>query len=113
MCKARWCSLWMLALMAPAVSALTAQHAQPTNYDNILTLRVYPDLVRVPTLVLGNNLQAIPSIAESRFFVSIDGGPKFRVTRARLEGDDPVSLAILLDPSEPQVNIMGRSPQYK
>jgi len=97
--------LCALALTALGVSSLAAQNGQPTHDDNILTLHVYPDLVQIPTLVLGRNYQAIRPIAESRFFVSIDGGPKFRVTHARREGDDPISLAILLDLSQP-VNLM-------
>jgi hypothetical protein len=71
-----------------------------------VTLRVYPDLVQIPTLVLGTNHQAIPPIPENRFFVSIDGGPKFRVTHARREGDDPIPLAILLDVSHGNANLM-------
>jgi hypothetical protein len=66
---------------------------------------VYPDLVQIPTLVLGKNHEAIGPIAERRFFVSIDGGPKFRVTHARREGDNPISLAILLDLSEPKADL--------
>jgi hypothetical protein len=67
---------------------------------------VYTDLVEIPALVLGTDHRAIPPIAESRFFVSINGGPKFRVTHARLEGEDPISLAILLDLSQPNTNLM-------
>ena len=39
------------------------------------------------------------SIAENRFSVSIDNGPWFRATHVRREGDDPISLSILLDVS--------------
>jgi hypothetical protein len=99
-------SLCALALTALGVSAVAAQNGQSAHDDNILTLHVYPDLVQIPTLVLGTNHQAIRPIPESRFFVSIDGGPKFRVTHARLEGDDPISLAILLDLSQPKANLM-------
>jgi hypothetical protein len=98
--------LCALAFTALGVSAVAAQNGQSANDDKILTLHVYPDLVQIPTLVLGRNYQAIRPIAESRFFVSIDGGPKFRVTHARREGDDPISLAILLDLSQPKANLM-------
>ena len=40
------------------------------------------------------------------FFVSLDGGRKLRVTHARLEGDDPISLTILLDLSQSNPDIM-------
>jgi len=103
-----WRGLCALAFMALGVSALVAQNALPTHDDNITTLRVYADLVQIPTLVLGKNYQAVPPIAENRFFVSIDGGPKFRVTHARQEGDDPISLAILLDLGQSETELMNR-----
>ncbi len=80
-----------------SIIGLAAQ--QPTPQDEpIRTLHVYTDLVQVPTLVLGRNLELItPPIAEQRFSVSIDYGPWFRVTHARKEGNDPISLSILLD----------------
>jgi hypothetical protein len=67
------------------------------------TLHVYTNLVQIPTLVLGHNLKPIAPIDERSFFVSLDGGPKLRATHARLEGDDAISLAILIDlsPSNP------------
>jgi hypothetical protein len=91
--------LWKAGLFAiSGVIGLAAQQ-QPTSQDEpIHTLHVYADLVQVPTLVLGRNLELItPPIAEQRFSVSIDYGPWFRVTHARKEGNDPVSLSILLD----------------
>jgi hypothetical protein len=108
MAQAARCGLCALTLMVLGISAHAAQNGQTMRDENILTLRVYPNLVQIPTLVLGNNHQAVPPIAESRFFVSIDGGPKFRVTHARLEGNDPISLAILLDLSQGEGDLMGR-----
>ena len=107
MVQGAWRGLCALALTALGVSALAAQNALPTDDDDITTLRVYADLVQIPTLVLGKNYQAVPPIAENRFFVSIDGGPKFRVTHARLEGDDPISLAILLDVNQSESELMN------
>ena len=75
--------------------------------NDVPTLHVYPNLVQVPALVLDDELNPIVSIAEERFFVSVDGGPKFRVTHARLEGDDPISLAIVLDVSQPFPRLMA------
>jgi VWFA-related protein len=65
--------------------------------NGVPTLHVYTNLVQVPALVLDQNRKPIVPIAEGRFFISLDGGPKFRVAHARLEGDEPISLAILLD----------------
>jgi hypothetical protein len=100
-------------MLAMGAIALAGQDAAPAAEGNpIVTLHAYTDLVQVPTLVLATNRGPIENhgqverIAEDRFFVSIDGGPKFRVTHARLEGDDPISLAILLDLSQPKETLM-------
>ena len=61
------------------------------------TLHVYADLIQVPVLVMGPGWNPIPRIANDRFRVSIGGGPPYRVQHVRLEGDDPISLGILLD----------------
>jgi hypothetical protein len=82
--------------------------ALPAQDDGVPTLHVYPNLVQVPALVLDDDLKPIVPIAEKRFFISVDGGPKFRVTHARLEGDDPISLAIVLDFSQPFPRLMAK-----
>jgi hypothetical protein len=72
----------------------TSENASP------LTLHAYTNLVQIPTLVLGRNLKPMAQIDERSFFVSLDGGRRLRVTHARLEGDDPIALTILLDVSQ-------------
>jgi hypothetical protein len=67
--------------------------------------------VQIPTLVLGSDRKPMPRIDEQRFFVSLDGGRKFRVTHARLEGDDPISLAILMDLSHPNQGVVAGADQ--
>lgn len=81
--------------------ALAGQEQQRAADDSVPTLHAYTDLVQIPVLALGYDREPVASIAPARFHVSLDGGPRFRVTHARLEGDDPISLAILLDVSEP------------
>jgi hypothetical protein len=77
---------------------LRAQDASTPQDEPIHTLHVYTNLIQMPTLVLGPYREQIKKpIAESRFSVSIDSGPWFRATHVRLEGDDPISLSILLD----------------
>ncbi len=74
--------------------------ARTRQDEPIHTLHVYANLVQIPTLVLGPNRERLEkSIAENRFSVSIDNGPWFRATHVRREGDDPISLSILLDVS--------------
>ena len=64
----------------------------------IPTLHVYTNTIQIPVLVLGPKQERITeSIAAKRFWVSFDSGPWFHVTHVRPEGDDPISLSILLD----------------
>ncbi|MEO6909754.1 MAG: hypothetical protein ABI158_02375, partial [Edaphobacter sp.] len=87
-------------------AALTAQDkstsatAETVQNVSIPTLHVYKNLLEVPVLVLRPNGDRIKKpIADERFSVSLDAGPWFRVTHVRREGDDPVTLSILLDVS--------------
>jgi hypothetical protein len=82
-----------------AGSAGTAHH----------TLHVYANLIQIPTLVLDPQRRPLKKpIAENRFSISIDSGPWYRATHVRPEGDDPISLAILLDPSGDTAELMPK-----
>ena len=63
------------------------------------TLHVYANLVQIPTLVLSPRLKPLPPLEAERFDISLDAGPLFHPTHIRLEGDDPITLDILLDVS--------------
>jgi hypothetical protein len=86
-------------------TAVIAQEAPQVKVPEVVdggvpTLHVYTNLVQVPTLVLKRNQDPIEKpIAESRFSISIDSGRWFRATHVRREGDDPISLSILMDVS--------------
>ena len=80
--------------------ALVAQQPTAVVDGGVPTLHVYANLIQIPTLVLGANRERLKTpVAESRFSVSIDNGPWFRASHVRQEGDDPISLSILLDVS--------------
>lgn len=81
----------VLLALGGLAAALVAQE------EGVPTLRVYTDLVQIPTLVLSGSGQAMPVLSQHRVFVRIDGGPPFHVTHVRMEGDDPIALSILLD----------------
>jgi hypothetical protein len=72
------------------------------------TLHAYTDAIQIPVLVLSRKHEPIKPVAADRFSVSLDGGPQFRATHVRLEGDDPVSLSILIDVSEPQAELLPK-----
>ena len=103
--------LLILAAITAALSgtALMAQVVSPAADGGVPTLHVYTNLVQVPTLVLTTNQDLIDKpIAENRFSVSIDSGRWFRATHVRREGDDPVSLSILLDVSGDAADLMPK-----
>ncbi|QHN04268.1 hypothetical protein FTO74_13525 [Granulicella sp. WH15] len=83
----------ILAACAVLSRAQTAQDEPPP----LATLHVYEGLVQVPTLVLSDNRLPLKPIPQDRFSMSLDSGPKFQPTHVRLEGDDPIALAIVLD----------------
>jgi hypothetical protein len=90
------CVAGLLAVWGGRV--LAAQTVQVPQGGQVPTLHVYTNLVQIPTLVLGHGLEQIEKpIAENKFSVSMDSGPWFRATHVRREGDDPISLAVLLD----------------
>ena len=64
------------------------------------TLHVYQNILQASVLVLQPNRDRIGKpIDAERFSVSLDAGPWFRAAHVRREGDDPISLSILLDVS--------------
>jgi hypothetical protein len=86
----RWlCMLGVAAGLGGTL--LVAQDAGTT------TLHVYANLVQIPVLVLSPGREPMAPIAASRFGISLDDGPLFRATHVRMEGDDLISLSILLD----------------
>lgn len=86
-----------LCLCALAFSAGSNPSRLAAQESATPTLHVYANLVQVPTLVLSPTRGRIAPVAPSRFSVSIDSGPFFRATHVRPEGDDPISLSILVD----------------
>jgi hypothetical protein len=86
-----------LPLIPQTRAPATTQQSEPSQHDSPYTLHVYADLVQIPTLVLDADLGPLPPIAIDRFNITLDSGPRFRPTQMRLEGDDPIDLAILLD----------------
>ena len=104
--EVRGCGGIVLVALLLAVGVLVGTVA--AQDEGIPTLRVYTDLVQIPTLVLDSDRQPIPDVAERSFIVRIDGGPPFHVTHVRMEGDDPIALSVLLD-----LHAMGTSELMK
>ena len=94
--------------LAHSEVALAVQQEPPPREEPIPTLHVYENLIQIPTLVLDSERRPLKKpIAANRFSVSIDSGPWFRATHVRQEGDDPISLSILLDVSGDSSELMA------
>lgn len=111
--KAAMCQICML--LAALVFGSIAARAQdgktiPIAPDHPYTLHVYEDLVQVPSLVLNPLHASYRGLTAANFFISLDSGPKFHPKHIRLEGDDPISVTLLLDDSDvvknPQVRAL-------
>lgn len=104
-------TIGMCALGLAGEGVVRAQDA-PTPQNQpiqpIHTLHVYANLMQIPVLVLSSYRTPMAPIASSKFFVSIDSGPRFRPTHVRLEGDDPISLSILLDARESDEELLPK-----
>ncbi len=67
------------------------------------TLHVYMDLIQVPVLVLSTSFEPLKKpVDPGRFAVSLDSGPAFKPKHVRVEGEDPITLGILLDMNSPE-----------
>lgn len=103
------CACWLALLQAQAGLEVQAQDQSPQKEEPIHTLHVYTNLVQIPTVVLGPNRERISRVIPgSKFSVSIDSGPWFPATHVRQEGEDSISLSIVLDVSGHTVDIMPR-----
>ena len=100
-----------VAVLAAALNGvgLMAQ-AEPKVVDGgVPTLHAYANLIQIPTLVLGLTREPVRKpIDASKFSISIDSGPWFRATHVRQEGEDPISLSILLDLSGDTAKLMPK-----
>ena len=94
--------------LAQSEVAFAVQQEPTAREEPIPTLHVYTNLIQLPTLVLDPQRRPLKEpIAANRFSVSIDSGPWFRATHVRQEGDDPISLSILLDVSGDSSELMA------
>jgi hypothetical protein len=87
--------LLITAGLTLATGTLAAPAQEPAPY----TLHAYANLVQVPALVLDMDRKPLPPVKREQFSISLDSGPLFHPTQMRMEGDDPITLAVLLDVS--------------
>ena len=86
---------WLLASFA---HAQTEQPQDPSADAPAYTLHVYTNLIQIATIVSKDG-DAVKGLTPERFVVELDGSRQIKPARVRVEGDDPISLAVLLDVS--------------
>jgi hypothetical protein len=87
------CAALQVAAQSPSQTAGSVQ--------DVPTIRVDARLLEIPVLVLGPKRQSIPPIDPQSFLVQIDHDARFHPRHVRVEGDDPITLTILVDVSTP------------
>lgn len=99
---------WAGVLVLVGAVSLGAAGAQQ---EQGFTLHAYADLVQVPALVLDARLRPLRhAVDPERFMVSLDSGKRFSPTKVRVEGDDPLDVAIVLDVSGSQKKLVESFP---
>jgi hypothetical protein len=110
-----WICIFALTLaptMAQTPAAATpAPSPSTTTPPPIQTLHVYANLEQIPVLVLTADHLRVKSVDTSQFRVSLDSGRPFIPAHIRREGDDPISLAILIDTSRPKNGLLPQLAQ--
>jgi hypothetical protein len=107
--RKRLLECFVLLAIVGCGTVVRAQDAPKPQDEPMTTLHVYTNLLQVPVLVLGSNRERLRKpIPESKFSVSIDSGRWHAATHVRQEGDDPISLAILLDVSGDEADLMSK-----
>ena len=85
----------LICFTAAALIATSAHIAQAQN----ATQQAAPRTLEVPTLVLTSDPKPLPLVDPSKVSVTIDKMRSFHPEHVRLQGDDPITLAILVDVS--------------
>ncbi len=86
-----------LAIPVPGAVKTTDEMGDEAADTPRATLHVYANLMQVPVLVLDSDRERMKPVPESKFRLRVDSGPPFKPTHVRREGDDPLELAVLID----------------
>jgi hypothetical protein len=90
---------------SPGNQGAPAQDAASRPY----TLHAYEDQVQVPALVLNSQQGSYQNLGPRDFAITLDSGPPFHPSHIRIQGDDPMNLAVLLDASDSGIDSLSPS----
>ena len=99
--RCAWFVCAIVVSLALGCGPASAQQGEPlpSTPGAPYTLHVYEDLVDIPSLVLNSKHGSYRGLNAANFTIRLDSGPPFHPRHARLQGDDAVSFALLLDDS--------------
>ena len=96
--------LLLAAISAPPLYAQEPPTPPPTS--SAFVLRLDSRIAQVPTLFFSRDHRPLPPLDPQHINISLDGGKRFHPSHIRPEGDDPITLAILLDLSSTQSSLI-------
>jgi VWFA-related protein len=102
---------WMfgLALVCGVRAVAATVQDESATKATVATLRVETNLVQIPVLILDKDRERLRSqIAASRVAIRLGDGPWVQPKYVRLEGDDPIDLAIVIDPRGAQIDVLPK-----
>ncbi|AFL86441.1 hypothetical protein Terro_0090 [Terriglobus roseus DSM 18391] len=100
--RPRWLTAFAVAALFCACQALHAQTPPASDHDSDPALfRVYTNLLQIPVLILDPFLQPVKPVDPNKFTIQFDELKPVRPRLVRLQGDDPITLAILIDRTHP------------
>lgn len=99
----------MLLTAAPLMAQQPITPTEQPKDGQPYTLRIYPTLFQVPTLVVYDGFPEDENkhpLTPKDFSITLDDGPVFNPEEIRLEGADPIQLIILADFSGDQNRLL-------
>jgi hypothetical protein len=104
----------LLILATSAATTLCAQDAPQTPPDNSApyTLHLYSRLVEIPTVILFREGRKPTTLDPQQVEIRLNEERPFHPISLRMEGNDPLSIAILLDVSGDQTDFLSVLQKY-
>ncbi len=98
--------LFLLVISCDVMRAQNTVQAVPDD-PAPYTLHLYARLVEIPTMILFAKGQRPATLGPQQVNIKLNSAPTFHPTSLRMEGNDPLSIAILLDMSGDQPDFLS------
>jgi len=75
------------------------------------TIHVLADLIEVPVFAFKPPFRPEPGLTKSQFVVRLDGGTPFHPSHVRMEGDEPLHLAVVVEADTQDIHLLSQNLQ--